>query len=104
MHKCVEKQIYCDISVMVNYKSSLYNYNFNPIKNMHLRHVIVHYFSRIVQPEAYFFRIGRPDKSVFFSYYFRIAHYVREVARWFLSSGACINGGTFNVNINLQSN
>jgi hypothetical protein len=30
----------------------LYSYNFNPIKNTHLRHVTVHYFSRIVQPEA----------------------------------------------------
>ena len=46
----------------------LYIYNFIAIENTHLRHVTVHYFSRIVQPEAYFFRIGRPDKSVFSSY------------------------------------
>jgi hypothetical protein len=32
-----------------------YSYNVNPIKNTHLRHVTVHYFSRIVQPEAVFF-------------------------------------------------
>jgi hypothetical protein len=31
--------------------------------------------------KPYFFRIGRPDKFVFF----RIVHYVREVTRWFLS-------------------
>jgi hypothetical protein len=33
----------------------LYSYNLNPIKNIHLRHVTVHYVSRIVQPEAIFF-------------------------------------------------
>jgi len=37
-----------------------YSCNFNPIKNTHLRHVTVHYFSRIVQRKPYFFRIGRP--------------------------------------------
>jgi hypothetical protein len=40
----------------------VYNYNFNPIKNTHLRHVIVHYFSRIVQPEAVFFLTSRRQK------------------------------------------
>jgi hypothetical protein len=35
--------------------------------------VTVHYFSRIVQLEAVFFRI---------------VHYVREVTRWFLSSAS----------------
>ena len=41
----------------------------------------VHYFSRIVQPEAvFFFRIGRPIR-----FFFNV-HYVREVTRLFLSS------------------
>jgi hypothetical protein len=35
----------------------LYSYNFNPIKNIHLRHVTVHYFSRCVHREPYFFGI-----------------------------------------------
>ena len=44
----------------------------------------VHYFSRIVQPEAvFFFRIGRPIR-----FFFRIVHYVREVTRWILSSAS----------------
>jgi hypothetical protein len=46
----------------------LYSYNFNPIKNTHLRHVTVHYFSVLYNRKPYFSRIGRPDKSVFFSY------------------------------------
>ena len=45
----------------------LYGYNFNPIKNTHLRHVTVHYFSRIVQPEAVFFPYWT-SKTIFFSY------------------------------------
>jgi hypothetical protein len=52
------------------YRLLLYSYNFNPIKNTHLRHVTVHYFSRIVQHEAVF------------------VHYVREVTRWSLSSAS----------------
>jgi hypothetical protein len=45
----------------------LYSYNLNPIKNTHLRHVTVHYFSRIVQTEAVFFPY--PDvQYVFFTY------------------------------------
>ena len=44
----------------------LYSYNFNPIKNTHLRHVTVHYFPLLYNRKPYFFRIGRPDKSVFF--------------------------------------
>ena len=46
----------------------LYSYNFHPIKNTHLRHVTVHYFSVLYNRKPYFFRIGRPDKSVFSSY------------------------------------
>jgi hypothetical protein len=49
----------------------LYSYYFNPIKNTHLRHVTVHYFSVLYNRKPYFFRI---------------VHYVREVTRWFLSS------------------
>ena len=61
----------------------LYSYSFNPIKNTHLRHVTVHYFSRIVQPEAVFFLYW-----TFNTGFFRIVHYVREVTRWFLSSAS----------------
>jgi hypothetical protein len=61
----------------------LYSYNFNPIKNTHLRHVTVHYFSCIVQPEAVFFPYWT-SKTVFC----RIVHYVREVTRRFLSSAS----------------
>jgi hypothetical protein len=50
------------------YSYLLYSYNFNPIKNTHLRHVTVHYFSILYNRKPYFFRIGRPDKSVFFLY------------------------------------
>jgi hypothetical protein len=46
----------------------LYSYNFNPIKNTHLRHVTVHYFSRIVQPEAVFFPYWT-SKTFFFVLY-----------------------------------
>jgi hypothetical protein len=52
-------------------------YNFNPIKNTHLRHVTVHYFSVLYNRKPYFFRIGRPISP----YFFRIVHYVREVTR-----------------------
>ena len=45
-------KLYTDLR---NYYLLLYSYNFNPIKNTHLRHVTVHYFSRILQPEAVFF-------------------------------------------------
>jgi hypothetical protein len=43
-----------NFSVLHNtsYNMLLYGYNFNPIKNTQLRHMTVHYFSRIVQPEA----------------------------------------------------
>ena len=61
----------------------LYSYNFNPIKNTHLRHVTVDYFSRIVQPEAVFFPYWTSN-----TFFFRIVHYVREVTRWFLSSAS----------------
>ena len=62
-----------------NVRFLLYSYNFNPIKNTHLRHVTVHYFSRIVQPEAIFFPYW--TSNTFF--FLRIVHYVREVNRWF---------------------
>jgi hypothetical protein len=58
---------YC-ISSSDQYNSLLYSYNFNPIKNTHLRHVTVHYSSVLYNRKLYFFCIGRPDKSVFFSY------------------------------------
>ena len=61
----------------------LYSYNFNPIKNTHLRHVTVHYFFRIVQPEAVFFPYWMSN-----TFFFRIVHYVREVTRWSLSSAS----------------
>jgi hypothetical protein len=54
-----------------------------PIKNTHLRHVTVHYFSRIVQPEAVFFPYWTSKTG-----FFRIVHYIREVTRWFLSSAS----------------
>ena len=68
-----KKQFLCNNIVL------LYSYKFNPIKSTHLRHVTVHYFSALYNRKPYFFRIGRPDKSVFF----RIVHvhYVREVTR-----------------------
>ena len=59
----------------------LYSYNFNPIKNTHLRHVTVHYFSCIVQPEAVFFPYWTSRRPIRF--FFCIVHYVREVTRWF---------------------
>ena len=59
-------------------------YNCNPIKKAHLRHVTVHYFSRILQPEAVFF----PYWIIQYGFFFRIVHYVREVTRWFLSSAS----------------
>ena len=43
------------ILIIIGYYTLLYSYNFNPVKNTHLRHVTVHYFSRIVQPETVFF-------------------------------------------------
>jgi hypothetical protein len=49
----------------------------------HLRHVTVHYFSRIVQPEAVFFPYWTS-----MTFFIRIVHYVREVTRWFLSSAS----------------
>ena len=61
----------------------LYSYNFNPIKNIHLRHVTVHYFSRIVQPEAIFSPYWTSN-----TFFFRSVHYVREVTRWFLLSAS----------------
>jgi hypothetical protein len=64
----------------LGYYTLLYSYNFNPIKNTHLRHVTVHYFSRIVQPEAVFFPYWTSK-----TFFFRIVHYVREVTRWCLS-------------------
>jgi hypothetical protein len=71
------------ILIIIGYYTLLYSYNFNPIKNTHLRHVTVHYFSRIQQPEAVFFSVfGIQDG------FFRIAHYVREVTRWYLSSAS----------------
>ena len=67
--------------IIIGYYTLLYSYNLNPIKNTHLRHVTVHYFSRIVQPEAVFFPYWMSNK-----FFFRIVYYVREVTRWFLSS------------------
>jgi hypothetical protein len=32
-----------------------YSYNFNPVKNIHLWHVTIHYLSCIVQSEVIFF-------------------------------------------------
>jgi hypothetical protein len=43
------------ILIIIRYYTLLYSYNFNPINNTHLRHVTVHYVSRIVQPKAVFF-------------------------------------------------
>ena len=67
----INRLLYSVMYTMERYCTSLYcienpywtrrrihSYNFNPIKNNHLRHVTVHYFPRIV-------------------------HYVREVTRWF---------------------
>ena len=55
----------------VNMIFLLYSYNFNPIKNTHLRHVTVHYFPRIVQPETVFFPYwtSRRPIRVFFILY-----------------------------------
>ena len=61
----------------------LYSYNFNPIKNTHLRHVTVHYFTRIVQPEAVFSPYWTSN-----TFFFRIVHYAREVTRRFVSSAS----------------
>jgi hypothetical protein len=47
----------------------LYSYNFNPVKNTHLRHVTVHYFSRIVQPEAVCFPYWTSNTFFFFVLY-----------------------------------
>jgi hypothetical protein len=79
-----------------NYYYLLYSYNFNLIKNTHLRHVTVHYFSVLYNRKPYFSVLDIPINL----YFFRIVHYVREVTRWFchLFTGACINGGTFNDN------
>jgi hypothetical protein len=71
------------ILIIIGYYTLLYSYNFNPIKNTHLRHVTVNYFSRIVQPEADFFPYWTSNM-----FFFRIVHYVREVTRWFLSSAS----------------
>jgi hypothetical protein len=73
----------CNTIDIINYPLLLYSYNFNPIKNTHLRYVTVHYFSRIVQPEAVFFPYWTSKYG-----FFRIVHYVREVTRWFLSSAS----------------
>ena len=71
---------------MYNNLLSLFNYNFNPIKNTHLRHATVHEFSRIVQPAgSCIFSVLDVPISLYFS---RIVHYVREVTRWFLSSAS----------------
>ena len=70
-------RIHVRIIIIIGYYTLLYSYNFNPIKNTHLRHVTVYYVSRIVQPEA-----------VFYPVFFRIVHYVKEIARWFLSSAS----------------
>jgi hypothetical protein len=51
-----------------NYSKQL---SFNQIKNTHLRHVTVHYFSRIVQPEAVFFPYWTSN-----TFFFRIVHYI----------------------------
>jgi hypothetical protein len=59
--------------------------------------VTVHYFSRIVQPEAVFFPYWTSN-TVFF---FRIVHYVREVTRWFLSSASKLFLIVINNQINL---
>jgi hypothetical protein len=58
--------------------------------------VTVHYFSRVVQPEVVFFRIGRPMRV-----FFRIVHYVREVTRCFLSSASKLFLIVINNQINL---
>ena len=71
------------ILIIIGYYTLLYSYNFNPIKNIHLRHVTAHYFSRIVQPEAVFFPYWTSN-----TFFLRIVHYVREVTRWFLSSAS----------------
>jgi hypothetical protein len=50
---------------LIGYYTLLYSYYFNPIESTHLRHVTVHYFSRIAQPESVFFRIGHPRRFFF---------------------------------------
>ena len=64
----LEKTFLSCKTCVLSYCLLLYSYNFNPIKNTHLRHVTVHYFSVLYNRKPYFFRIGRRDKSVFFSY------------------------------------
>jgi hypothetical protein len=66
------------ILIIIGYYTLLYSYNFNPIKNTHLRHVTVHYFPRIVQPEAVFFPYWTSN-----AFFFRIVRYVREVTLGF---------------------
>jgi hypothetical protein len=79
------------------YHYLLYSYNFHSIKNTHLRHMTVHYFSVLYNRKPHFFRIGRPDKSVFFSYC-TLCKGSNSLIFYHLFTGACINGGTFNDN------
>jgi hypothetical protein len=58
----------------------LYSYNFNPIKNTHLRHVTVHYFYPFCTTGSRIFSVLDVPIS---PYFFRIVHYVREVIRVF---------------------
>jgi hypothetical protein len=71
------------ILIIIGYYTLLYSYNFNPIKNTHLRHVTYIIFPVLYNRKPYFFRIGHPLR-----FFFRIVHYVREVTRWFLSSAS----------------
>ena len=78
-------RIHVRIIIIIGYYTLLYSYDFNPIKNTHLRHVTVYYVSRIVQPEAVFYPYCTSN-----AFFFRIVHYVKEIARWFLSSASKI--------------
>ena len=76
----------------------LYSYNFNPIKNTYLRHMIVLYFSRIVQPKAVYFPYWTSNTE---KIRLPVAHYVREVTRWFLFSASKQNKQLFMIITNI---
>ena len=64
-------------AILFIYKILLYNYDFHPIKNTHLRHVTVHYFSVLYNQKRIFSVLDVPINP----YCFRIVHYIREVTR-----------------------
>jgi hypothetical protein len=57
------------ILIIIGYYTLLYSYNFNLIKNTHLRHVTVHYFPVLYNRKPYFFRIAHPILGFFFVLY-----------------------------------